>query len=448
MDAMMKNFTADRLENGGPDWLSKFRASAFSHFQKLPVETSELFKKYTDLEGVGWEQLDFSKAGKMPKDFDDIVSGSNIIRCDSDLIKADSGNVVFMDIISAVKKYDALRDYFSKKILPPDTNKIVAFNGAFFNSGYFLQIPDNTNAGVLRVANVFTPDNRLCVDQNIIIVGKNSSVTLVEEKYSAQSSEQSLLSSVTDVHVKEGAKLTMGNIHSLGSNTIELASRRFLLENDANVFASSGFFGGFITLSSTDYIMKGNGSSSEGFEIVFGTGKQRYNISSNLFHDGVGTNGKMIAKGVFDNSSSGLMKGMINIGKNAKNASAYLSDHSVLLGKDSSADAIPGLQIENNDVKATHSASVAQINEEQIFYLMSRGFSEKEAKKLIVSGFFEPIIRQMPLREVAFIIKGLFELKWDNRDIAELKDVIGKLSDEEIGVVQHDKFEGHYKYRK
>jgi len=193
--------------------------------------------------------------------------------------------------------------------------------------------------------------------------------------------------------------------------------------------------------------MKGNGSEADDFEIVFGNNSQKFMNSANLFHEGMGTKGKVMVKGVFDNKSRGLFKGMINIGKKAKNSSAYLSGHSILLSKDASSDAIPGLEIETNDVKATHSASVAQINEEEIFYLMSRGLGEKEAKKLIISGFFEPIIRKIHLPQVAFVIKGLFEIKWNNQDLSKLRQAIEKISDDYAVEETRDIFEGHYKYR-
>ncbi len=103
------------------------------------------------------------------------------------------------------------------------------------------------------------------------------------------------------------------------------------------------------------------------------------------------------------------------------------------------------MQIRNNDVKATHSASVTQINEDQIFYLMSRGFSENKAKKIIVSGFFEPIICQSP-KNVSDIIRGLLEIKWNNQELTELRKMIEKIPDDKAENTG-DMFEGHYKYR-
>ena len=140
---------------------------------------------------------------------------------------------------------------------------------------------------------------------------------------------------------------------------------------------------------------------------------------------------------------------MIRITKDAKNSRAYLAEHGMILGKEARADAIPGLEIETNEVKATHSASVAQINDEQIFYLMSRGMSEDEAKKLIIVGFFEPIVERIPIPEVARRIRRITDLKWSGVNDFIASVTIPAIDDEYYDETQrtHDIFEGHYKYR-
>ncbi|MFH1258153.1 MAG: SufD family Fe-S cluster assembly protein [Candidatus Micrarchaeota archaeon] len=159
--------------------------------------------------------------------------------------------------------------------------------------------------------------------------------------------------------------------------------------------------------------------------------------------------GKILAKGIFRDAAKGLFRGMADIGEKAVDSKSYISSHSVLLGGEASSDAIPGLQIRNNDVKATHSASVARIDEEQMFYLMSRGLSKEEAEKTILSGFLEPIIRQMRLPEVQIRMRALFELKWEGSGIDKLPEKMKNIREEgyfgdgsEAGI-----FEGHYKYR-
>jgi Fe-S cluster assembly scaffold protein SufB len=196
--------------------------------------------------------------------------------------------------------------------------------------------------------------------------------------------------------------------------------------------------------------MTGSGASSENVEVVFGTENQRFDTVSNITHIGPNTSGHAIAKGVVKDKARSLFKGMIRIDENAKNSRAYLAEHAMILSKDARADAIPGLEIATNEVKATHSASVAQINDEQIFYLMSRGLSENDAKKLIIVGFFEPLIERIPVLQVAKRIRRIIDLKWSGIYDFTSSLTIPQYDDEyyeEETRQTRDIFEGHYKYR-
>ena len=140
---------------------------------------------------------------------------------------------------------------------------------------------------------------------------------------------------------------------------------------------------------------------------------------------------------------------MIRIEKEAKNSRAYLAEHGMILSKDARADAIPGLEIETNEVKATHSASVAQINDEELFYLMSRGLSEDDSRKLIIIGFFEPLVERIPVPEIAKRIRRIIDLKWSGIYDFESYLKAQPFEDEyfEEAHKPRDLFEGHYKYR-
>jgi Fe-S cluster assembly scaffold protein SufB len=195
--------------------------------------------------------------------------------------------------------------------------------------------------------------------------------------------------------------------------------------------------------------MNDQGATSENVEVVFGSDAQRFDTISNITHMGSNTSGHAISKGVVRDKARLVFKGMIRICKDAKNSRAYLAEHGMILGKEARADAIPGLEIENNEVKATHSASVAQINEEQIFYLMSRGLAEDEAKRLIIVGFFEPIVDRIPVPEVARRIRRIIQLKWSGVHDFTASMTVPAVDDEYYDETQktHDIFEGHYKYR-
>jgi Fe-S cluster assembly scaffold protein SufB len=195
--------------------------------------------------------------------------------------------------------------------------------------------------------------------------------------------------------------------------------------------------------------MIGQGSSAEDVGITFGVGNQSFDVSSNLIHIGRNTRGKVLSKAVMKDTAKSLFKGMIKIGKDAKSSESYLAGHSILLNKGAKSDAIPGLEIETNEVRATHAASVSQIDESPIFYLMSRGLSREGAKREIVNGFLEPLSRKMgPI--IRAYINYLIESKWEGKSLMlrtdEAMEQILEVEKSRYRETE-DIFEKHYKYR-
>ncbi|MFH1750459.1 MAG: SufD family Fe-S cluster assembly protein [Candidatus Micrarchaeota archaeon] len=421
-----------------PEWLIDHRTTAFGTFETLPVEKNEPFRKYADIDSIEWARM------AQPK-----IEGS-----EKGIPQLDNApkNIIFTSIAKAIAAYpDIVRPYFDGKVTKPTESKFAALASAAFTLGYFIRIPKNTAlARPIRLSNAIAAPNSLMAHRNIVILEENSSATIIEENTThLPKGKGSIFVSATDFDVHEGANLRFGSINSLDSDSIHISHKKALLGKDAKTNFSGGFLGGALTTSSLENVMEGSGSSATDFEIIFGTHSQKFNITSDLTHIGKDTIGKVAAKGVFKDSSKGLFKGMVRIGKDAKNASSYLAGHSILLSKNASSDANPSLQIETNEVKATHSASVSQIDELQLFYLQSRGIHENEAKKMVVEGFMAPVIRQMHLWDVEITLKALFQLKWEGRDMslleAKKKEIESQMPEEPCRM--RDTFEGHYKYR-
>jgi len=248
----------------------------------------------------------------------------------------------------------------------------------------------------------------------------------------------------------EGADVTYASINNLAPHFNVFSNKKSLGERDSKITWSTGMIGGAYTRSRLESVMKAEGASSENIEVVFGAGTQRFDTVSNITHIGPNTSGHAVSKGVVKDRARSVFKGMIRIEENAKNSRAYLAEHGMILGKDALANAIPGLEIKTNDVKATHSASVAQINDQEVFYLMSRGLSEDEAKKLIIVGFFEPLVERIPVVDVARRIRRIIDLKWsgiyDFDSIMKIPEFEDEYYEEEAHKPR-DIFEGHYKYR-
>jgi len=449
-----------------PSWLQDFRVKSFQLFQKLPPELSPLYTKYVDLAG-----LDFASTILTPSEPTgaQIQDATNRLRSDRaiTLFQIESKviqpkvpealtkeGVIFTDIASAIRQDpDLFRRYFLEKAILPEEDKFAALNNALFTSGFYLHIPKGIEVTTpFRQVTILDSPGRGLFSQNLVMAENRSKFTVLEELYSTKQNTdapRTTYSGLSEVHLREGAEVTYGSINNLASNVNIFTNKKSLGAKDSRIVWSSGFLGGAYTRSRLESVMNESGASSENVEVVFGTGTQRFDTVSNITHIGPNTSGHAISKGVVKDKSRSLFKGMIRIEKNAKNSRAYLAEHGMILSKDALADAIPGLEISTNEVKATHSASVAQINEEEIFYLTSRGLSENEAKKLIIVGFFEPLVERIPVPEIAKRIRRIIDLKWSGIYDFASSLTVPALDDEyyEEGQRTRDIFEGHYKYR-
>ena len=462
-DENIKAISKNRQE---PAWLQEFRTKSLKLFRELPVELSNLYTKYADLTGVSFESTNIVLPEPKASEIETI---RNKLETKAALTIYQFGpktippalpetltkeGVIFTDIGTAIRNDPELfRNYFLEKAILPNDDKFGALNNALFTSGFYLYVPKGIEITVpFRHVTMLDAEGCGLFSQNVVIADNRSKFTVVEELYSKQlkgQTKRSIYSGLSEVHLRDGAEVTYSSINNLSSNVNIFSNKKSVGAKDSKIVWSSGLLGGAYTRSRLESVMKASGATSENIEVVFGAGTQRFDTVSNITHVGENTSGHAISKGVVKDQARALFKGMIRIEKTAKNSRAYLAEHGMILGKEALADAIPGLEIETNEVKATHSASVAQINDEETFYLMSRGIPEDDAKKLIIVGFFEPVVERIPVPEIARRIRRIIDLKWTGIYDFDASLTIPAIDDEyyEEGQKTRDIFEGHYKYR-
>lgn len=450
-----------------PDWLRSFRTKSLGLFHSLPAELSSLYTKYVDLAGVDLEATAVGSPEPSQAEINQLMGklkserAITLYQINSKTVPPEipealkKEGVIFTDISSAIARDpDYFKRYFLEKAILSEEDKFAALNNALFTKGFLIHVPKGIEITTpLRVVTILDLESHSLFTQNIVVADSRSKFTVIEELYSNNIDLQgkgAIYSGLSEVHLNEGAEVTYASVNNLGANVSVFFNKKSVGDRDSRIVWSSGLLGGAFTRSRLESMMRGEGASSENVEVVFGTGTQRFDAVSNITHIGQNTSGHAVSKGVVKDKARSLFKGMIRIEKDAKNSRAYLAEHGMILGKEARADAIPGLEIETNEVKATHSASVAQINDEELFYLMSRGLSEDAAKKMIIIGFFEPLVERIPVPEIAKRIRRIIDLKWSGIYDFESYLKTQPFEDEYFEEESHkprDLFEGHYKYR-
>ena len=244
------------------------------------------------------------------------------------------------------------------------------------------------------------------------------------------------------------AQLDVTTLQMMNQSAVNFCTRRTDLGQDAKVNWYSGLFGSILSRYQIEYNLNGSGASTNDSEVIFGNNEQSFDIQTDVNHEATSTEGRVVEKSILRNKSKSLFKGMIRIKENATKSNSFLSGRSILLDKDAKSDSIPGLEILTNDVKATHSASVAQIDEEQIFYLKTRCLSHAEAERTIIEGFLEPLSRKMSFQVRAWIAY-LIESKWSGKELTiNTDEEFAKFIEiEETRYNEDAEIEQHYKYR-
>ena len=306
--------------------------------------------------------------------------------------------VILTDVNTALEKYQIARDYYFRNA-KIGKDKFVALNAAYFDNGIFLYVPKNIEIGEPIKIN-FNFDGKCSILHNIIVVESNSKLDFIEEYSNKELEEEQLNECITEVFANQDSKINFYHLDNWTKNVYNFTDIAGNLERNASINWISGCFGGKLNRLGIDTNFNGQGSTCSNLGVFLGRGKEHIDFTTNMYHNAENTTNNVLVDGILKDESSSVYRGLIKIEKQAQKTNSYLANHILKLGEKTLANSIPSLKIDANDVKASHGATVGQIDEEHLFYLMARGLSRAEAEKLIVEGFFEPIIQKIPLEEL------------------------------------------------
>ena len=447
-----------------PNWLTEARLAAFREFVTLPPEKNPLYTKYVSTFNFSLDQFKMTK-GRTKLDFrsffKDFLTGNEsdiILQGNETQVHSELRDDLFSKGVRLTSFHDALREdealvrkLVQGRLVKSESDKFAAFVNAFFNSGTLVRVPGGVvlDRPLRRMLLLDAPTTSI-VDQTFILAGEQSKLVFLEELYSKGAAAPALVASTTEVRAEPGSHVDFSSIQLLDEQVFHVSNRAIETSNDARATVSSLSLGAAVSRSRMNFLLDGRGSFAEGFEIFFTDAKQRYDFETNLIHNSPDSTGSTQARGVLKGESQSIFKGMIKIVNAAKNSRSYLAHHAMLLERTAKSDAVPSLEIDNNEVRATHSASVAQIDDEQLFYLMARGLSHDEARKMVVLGFFEPVLSRVPIEQTREGARFMIEGKWQGEkrrlvDREALLAATGELTPEVKE--SEDIFERHYKYR-
>lgn len=402
-----------RLKNE-PDWLRERRLAAFANFERLPLPTrAERVWKYTDVSRLNFDAFTPYAAGEgafgIPLPESDAHAGvlrqrdgqPGTVDDFADELRAQG--VVFCSLDEAVQTQPELvRQHLLTECVRPEVDKFTALHAAFWSGGVFLHVPRNIAVELPLYALLWAATPGAAIFPHALVVAEpGSQVTLVEEYGSADAATGILSLGVTEIFARENATVRYINLQRWGETVQHFGQQRALLDRNATLNYATIGLGGALAKSTGESVMRGEGANSQLLGLFFGKQHQQFDYVTLQDHQAPRTTSDLLFKSALNDQARSIYYGLVRIGKEAAEANANQANRNLLLSSGARADSDPVLEILTSEVaKCAHGASVGPVDEEQLFYLSSRGIERREAEELLVQGFFHEVIGRIPVPEV------------------------------------------------
>ena len=321
--------------------------------------------------------------------------------------------VLFTDTDTAVREHpDLVREYFGT-IIPPADNKFAALNSAVWSGGSFIYVPPGVSIEFpLQAYFRINAANMGQFERTLIIVDEGAQVHYVEGCTAPMYSTESLHSAVVEVIAKPGSRVRYTTIQNWANNIYNLVTKRAVAYRDALVEWVDGNLGSRLTMKYPSVYMLEPGARGEILSVAFASKGQHQDAGAKVVHCAPHTSSRIVSKSISKNGGRSSYRGLVRVERDAKKCRSNVVCDALILDPVSRSDTYPYIEIEEQDVAVGHEASVSRIGEEQLFYLMSRGLTEAEASTMIVSGFVEPLVKELPM-EYAVEMNRLIELQME-----------------------------------
>jgi Fe-S cluster assembly protein SufB len=423
-----------------PQWMTDFRVKSYHHFLEKPMPTGfwggsiqnyELdfndiyyYARASDRPEADWSDVPeyikdtFDKLGIPEAEKKSLIAGVGA-QYDSEVvyhsIRADLEKlgVIFTDTDSAVRDYPEIVQQYFGTIVPPADNKFAALNSAVWSGGSFVYVPAGVKVDIpLQAYFRINKENMGQFERTLIIAEEGSFVHYVEGCTAPTYSTDSLHSAVVEIVVKKNARVRYTTIQNWSTNVYNLVTKRAAAYEDAVMEWVDGNLGSRLTMKYPSVYLMGPRAHGEVLSLAMASDGQHQDAGAKMVHVAPDTTSTIISKSVSRGSGRTSYRGALHVHQGAVRSKATVRCDALLLDKQARSDTYPLMEIEEEQVNIGHEASVSRVGEEQLFYLQSRGISEVEATKMIVNGFVEPIVKELPM-EYAVELNRLIELQME-----------------------------------
>ncbi len=417
-----------------PAWMRDFRLQALQIFESKPMprwggqlslnfQDIFYYLKPTDGQGRTWDDVPqeikdtFEKLG-IPEAERKFLSGVKA-QFESEVVygslKEDMAakGVLFTDTDTAVREHaDLVREHFAT-VIPPNDNKFAALNSAVWSGGSFIYVPPGVKIDFpLQAYFRINAESMGQFERTLIVVDEGAEIHYVEGCTAPMYSTESLHSAVVEIIVKRGGRCRDTTIQNWANNIYNLVTKRAMAYGDATMEWVDGNLGSRLTMKYPAVYMMEPGARGEILSIAFAGAGQHQDAGAKLVHCAPHTSGQITSKSISKNGGRSSYRGLVKVEKGARYAKSNVVCDALILDPASRSDTYPYIEIAEQDVSVGHEASVSRIGEEQLFYLMSRGLSESEASTMIVNGFIEPLVKELPM-EYAVEMNRLIQLQME-----------------------------------
>jgi Fe-S cluster assembly protein SufB len=422
---------------GEPDWMLQFRLKAYQRFLRKPIpkwggggklddiDFDDIYYYVKPMEGQAkdWDMVPesikdtYAKLG-IPEAERKYLAGVTA-QYESEVVyhrnreDLEGLGVLFCDTDTAVREYpDIVQQYFGT-IIPPNDNKFAALNSAVWSGGSFIYVPPGVHVDQpLQAYFRINAENMGQFERTLIIVDEGAYCHYVEGCSAPVWTSDSLHSAVVEIIVKEGGRCRYTTIQNWSNNVYNLVTKRAAAYKNATMEWIDGNIGSLLTMKYPAVWLMEEGAHGEVLSIAYAGEGQHQDAGAKMVHVAPNTTSLITSKSISKNGGRAGYRGLVRVEPGADHAKSFVRCDALILDEDSRSDTYPYMEIEGSDTQIGHEATVSKVGEEQLFYLMSRGLSEAEATAMIVAGFIEPIVRELPM-EYAVELNRLIELQME-----------------------------------